>query len=152
MRWSQAVLQVAVCGLVLALASPAQADQIYRCRSHGGGLFWSQAHCQQHGALIDRIENVPSGLSADRQIRVAEQGIGQSVRTASRADAMTRAEHRALQREARARARQRARCDRLQTELDFQYSRARQKLTALQQQRISERQQRLRDQRAQAGC
>lgn len=152
MQSIQVVLRLAFCGVVLVSGLPAQADQLYRCRSHGGGLFWSQAHCQQHGALIDRIESVPSGLSVDRQIRVAEQGIAQSVRTASRADAMTRAEQRALQREARARARQRARCDRLQLELDFQYSRARQKLTALQQQRISERQQRLRDQRSQAGC
>ncbi len=147
----QAVLRVAFCGVVLTLGVPVQADPLYRCRSYGGGLFWSQAHCQQHGALVDRIESVPSGLSADRQIRVAEQGIAQSAR-ASRADTMTRTEQRALQREARARARQRARCDRLQLELDFQYSRSRQKLTALQQQRISERQQRLRDQRSQAGC
>lgn len=144
-------------GLFLAcLASltalPAQADQLYRCRAYGGGLFWSQTHCQQHGALIDRIESVPSGLSADRQIRVAEQGIKQSERTASRADAMTRVEQKALQREARARERQQARCDKLQAELELQYSRSRQKLTALQQQRVSERQQRLREQRDQVGC
>lgn len=151
------LIQGRASGLLLAwLATmtvlPAQAEQLYRCRSYGGGLFWSQTHCQQHDALVDRIESVPSGLSADRQIRVAEQGLHQSVRTASRADAMTRAEQKALQREARARMRLQARCDRLQAELDVQYRRSRQKLTALQQQRVGERQQRLRDERLQSGC
>ena len=152
MQSVQGAVRVALWGVALSLGVSAQADQLYRCRSYGSGLFWSQTHCQQHGALIDRIENVPSGLSLERQIRVAEQGIAQSVRTASRADAMTRAEQKALQREARARERQQARCDRLQSELEAQYSRSRQKLTALQQQRVSERQQRLREARGQAGC
>ncbi len=152
MQSMPSAVRVALCGVMLSLGVSAQADQLYRCRSYGGGLFWSQTHCQQHGALIDRIESVPSGLSPDRQIRVAEQGIAQSVRTASRADAMTRAEQKALQREARAHERRRLRCDKLQFELEQQYSRSRQKLTAFQQQRVSERQQRLREERDQAGC
>lgn len=138
--------------LVMMPGLAAQADQLYRCRAYGGGLFWSQTHCQQHDALVDRIESVPSGLSPDRQIRVAQQGLEQSARSASRADAMTRAEQKSLQREARTRARQQARCERLMAELEIQYVRSRQKLTALQQQRVSERQQRLREQRSQAGC
>lgn len=145
-------VRIAFCGFALTVGVSAQADQLYRCRAYGGGLFWSQAHCQQHGALVDRIESVPSGLSPERQIRVAEQGIAQSVRAASRADAMTRAEQQALQREARTRARQQARCDRLQAGLELRYGRSRQQLTALQQQRVSERQQRLREERSQAGC
>ena len=152
MKSTQGAVRIALCGFALAIGASAQADQLYRCRSYGGGLFWSQTHCQQHGALVDRIESVPSGLSPDRQIRVAEQGIAQSTRTVSRADAMTRAEQKALQREAHARARQQARCDRLQAELELQYSRSRQKLTALQQQRVSVRQQRLREERSRAGC
>ncbi len=148
----QAAARIALCGFVLTIGVSAQADQIYRCQSYGGGLFWSQTHCQQHGALIDRIESVPSGLSPDRQIRVAEQGLRQTARTASRTDAMTRAAQQAQQREARARERQQVRCDKLQAELEQQYSRSRQKLTALQQQRVSERQQRLREKREQAAC
>jgi hypothetical protein len=136
----------------MTLGLPAQADPLYRCRAYGGGLFWSKTHCQQHDALVDRIETVPSGLSMDRQIRVAEQGLSKSQRTASRADAMTRAEQKSLQREARSRERQQARCERLQAELERQYSRSRQPLTARQQQRVAERQQRLREERAQAGC
>ena len=138
--------------LAMTLGLPAQADQLYRCRASGGGLFWSKTHCQQHDALIDRIETVPSGLSMDRQIRVAEQGLAKSERSASRTDAMVRAEQQALQRQARAQARQQARCERLQAELEREYSRSRQPLTARQQQRVSERQQRVREERAQAGC
>lgn len=144
-------------GLLLACLAtlpglPARADQLYRCRAYGGGLFWSQVHCQQHGALVDRIEGVPSGLSPDRQIRVAEQGLHQSARTASRADAMTRAEQKALQREARARERHQSRCERLQAELQRQADRARQPLTAYQQQRASRHQQRLHEQLSRSGC
>lgn len=144
------------CLLVMPLL-PARADQLYRCRSYGGGLFWSQTHCQQHGALIDRIESVPSGLSPDRQIRVAEQGIAKSGQTASRsdraasrADGMTRVEQQAQQREARARERHKMRCDRLQAELELQQGRK--PPTAYQQQRARERQQRLLEQRSLAGC
>ena len=143
--------------LAMTLGLPAQADQLYRCRSYGGGLFWSQTHCQQHGALIDRIESVPSGLSPDRQIRVAEQGIAKSGRAekrtdraASRADGMTRVEQQAQQREARARERHKTRCDRLQAELELQQGRK--PPTAYQQQRARERQQRLLEQRSLAGC
>lgn len=144
------------CLLVMPLL-PARADQLYRCRSYGGGLFWSQTHCRQHGALIDRIQSVPSGLSPDRQVQVAEQGVAKSGpgvsradRAASRADGMTRAEQQALQREARARERHKARCERLQAELELQQGR--QPSTAYQQQRARERQQRLLDQRSLAGC
>jgi hypothetical protein len=139
-------------GLAMTLGLSVRADQLYRCRAYGGGLFWSNTHCQQHDALVDRIETVPSGLSMERQIRVAEQGVAKSARAASRTDAMIRAEQKALQREARARERQQARCKRLDAELERQYSRSRQPLTARQQQRVTQRQQHLREERAQAGC
>ncbi len=49
----------------------ATADTLYLCKSYGGGMFWSNTHCRQHNALIDRIESVPSGLSFDQQVEIA---------------------------------------------------------------------------------
>jgi len=46
---------------------------IYRCRSYGGQLFWSQAHCQQQRALIDRIASVPPGMPFDQQVTLAQR-------------------------------------------------------------------------------
>jgi hypothetical protein len=45
---------------------------IYRCKAYGGGLFWSELHCSQQRALIDRIASVPVGLSFDDQVRIAD--------------------------------------------------------------------------------
>lgn len=142
---------------LLALGAPVRADEIYRCKTYGGGLFWSPTHCQQHGALIDRIESVPAGMGFERQVRVAEQGQGRAGKAAariaeSRPAKPSRAEQLALRREARARARQQARCDRLQAELDRQQGFSRQQLTARRQEFIRNKQQQLRQQRELAGC
>lgn len=49
----------------------AAADTLYLCKSYGGGMFWSNTHCRQHDALIDRMESVPSGLPFDQQVEIA---------------------------------------------------------------------------------
>ena len=49
----------------------AAADTLYLCKSYGGGMFWSNSHCRQHNALIDRMESVPSGLPFDQQVEIA---------------------------------------------------------------------------------
>ena len=130
-------------------------DQIYRCRAYGGGQFWSEQHCQQHGALIERIESVPAGMSFERQVKVAEQGAGRSAKAVSVGRA-GRSEQALIEREARARAREQARlqarCARWQAELERQQSYSRQKLTARRQEFIRNKQQALREQREQAGC
>jgi hypothetical protein len=59
-----------------------QPGTIYRCKAYGGGLFWSELHCSQQGALIDRIASVPPGLSFENQVRIADgqaRDIAQSV-------------------------------------------------------------------------
>ena len=142
---------------LLALGAPLRADEIYRCKTYGGGLFWSPTHCQQHGALIDRIESVPSGMGFEGQVRVAEQGLGRAGQAAARIApprpvGPRRADQLALQRQARAKARQQARCDRLQAELDRQQAFSRQKLTARRQEFIRNKQEQLRRQRELAGC
>ncbi|WP_092949891.1 hypothetical protein [Paracidovorax konjaci] len=45
---------------------------LYLCQSQGGGRFWSQRHCQQHGAWIDRTETVPGHLAWEHQVATAE--------------------------------------------------------------------------------
>jgi hypothetical protein len=61
-----------VAGCLAAGALGADAATLYRCRSHGGGHFWSAQHCQQHNALIDRIASVPDGMPFDQQVAVAQ--------------------------------------------------------------------------------
>lgn len=51
----------------------AHSGSIYLCRAYSGGTFWSQAHCNQHSALIERIISVPDSLPFDQQVRLAEQ-------------------------------------------------------------------------------
>lgn len=48
------------------------ADTIYHCKAYGGGTFWASTACSNHKALIDRIANVPSGMSWDQQVQIAE--------------------------------------------------------------------------------
>lgn len=141
--------------LLHGVAEAEQSGQIYRCRAYGGGQFWSSEHCQQHGALIERIESVPAGMSFERQVKVAEQGAGRSSKAVSVGDSR-RSEQAILEREARVRAReqarQQARCVKWQAELERQQSFSRQQLTARRQEFIRHKQQALRQQREQAGC
>lgn len=46
---------------------------IYLCKDYSGGMFWVSNHCNQHRALIDRMESVPSNLPWDQQVRLAQQ-------------------------------------------------------------------------------
>jgi hypothetical protein len=41
---------------------------IYRRKNYAGGMFWSQAHCSQHNALIERIASVPPALPFQQQV------------------------------------------------------------------------------------
>lgn len=148
----------ALLGWVLLFHGAAQAEQpgqIYRCRAYGGGQFWSSEHCQQHGALIERIESVPTGMSFERQVKVAEQGAGRAGKAVAAGESR-RSEQAILEREARtqarALARQQARCAKWQAELERQQGFSRQKLTARRQEFIRNKQQALRQQREQAGC
>lgn len=143
-------------GIMLGAAVQAEPPgQIYRCRAYGGGQFWSSVHCQQHGALIERIESVPAGMNFERQVKVAEQGAGRGAKAVVAGDSR-RSEQAILEREARVRAReqarQQARCAKWQAELERQQSFSRQQLTARRQDFIRNKQQVLRQQREQAGC
>ena len=58
----------------MAGASPmtVQADTIYHCKAYGGGTFWTNGTCASRSATIDRIANVPSGMTFEQQVRIAE--------------------------------------------------------------------------------
>jgi len=61
-----------ICAAAL-LAGSAHAGTIYLCKAYNGSTFWAQAHCNQHNALIERIENV-ADVPWDQQVQQAEQG------------------------------------------------------------------------------
>ena len=45
---------------------------IYHCKAYSGGTFWSSAYCGTQQALLDRTASVPSGMSFEQQVRIAE--------------------------------------------------------------------------------
>jgi hypothetical protein len=59
--------------LMLLIVGNTYADSIYLCKAYSGGMFWASDHCVRHNALIDRIANVPDGLSWDQKVAAAEQ-------------------------------------------------------------------------------
>lgn len=46
--------------------------EIYLRKGYSGGMFWSSAICSTQRATIDRIAIVPTSLSWDQQVQVAE--------------------------------------------------------------------------------
>lgn len=65
------MLRASIAALLSLAPALAAADTLYLCKSYGGGMFWSNTHCRQHNALIDRIESVPSGLPFHQQVEIA---------------------------------------------------------------------------------
>lgn len=75
--------QTAITPAAQPSTSSNQPGTIYRCKAYGGGMFWSNQHCNQQRALIDRIASVPVGIAFEQQVRIAEgeaHAIEQSVR------------------------------------------------------------------------
>lgn len=61
-----------ICAIVL-MAGSAHAGTIYLCKAYNGATFWAANHCNQHNALIDRIEYVADGVPWAQQVQQAEQ-------------------------------------------------------------------------------
>ncbi len=145
-------------GWLLLVQGQAQAEapgQIYRCRTYGGGQFWSEQHCQQHGALIERIESVPAGI----ELRTPGQGRRAGQRPQRQGGQRRPGEpQRAGPHRARGQG-QRARAGQVAGALRQMAGRARApaglqppEATARRQEFIRNKQQFLREQREQAGC
>lgn len=62
-----------ICAAALVTGT-AQGATIYLCKAYNGSTFWASAHCSQHNALIDRIENVADGVPWSQQVQQAENG------------------------------------------------------------------------------
>jgi len=139
-----------LCAALCCMA--AQADEIYRCKSYGGGIFWSREHCRERDALVDRIASVPGGMGFERQVKLAEQGVRTTERDVARASTLNPREQQALRTQARAEARHQKKCQKLQAELNLLESRARQGLTARQRTRWQTRQEKLKGEWTAAGC
>lgn len=152
-QWVRQWVLTASVSTVLILPGTGGAEQIYRCQAYGGGLFWSATHCQQHQALIERVQSVPPGIGFAQQVRVAEQALGQGSKNSSvRVGEVNRTQQLALQRQAKQQARQQARCAKWQAEFERQRQLAQQKQTARRQEAIRLKQQTLREQLGQAAC
>ena len=63
----------AVVFALLLLPLVSEAGSIYLCKAYSGGVFWSQAHCRVHNALIESIVSVPESLPFDQQVNLAQQ-------------------------------------------------------------------------------
>lgn len=53
-------------------AQPQGVTTLYLCKSYGGSLFWSSGYCSSQKAFLERTATVPSGLSFDQQVRMAD--------------------------------------------------------------------------------
>lgn len=51
---------------------PQGVTTLYLCKSYGGSLFWSSGYCSSQKAFLERTATVPSGLSFDQQVRMAD--------------------------------------------------------------------------------
>jgi len=62
---------LAACLLSLPLLAPAAT--IYKCRTLSGGQFWSSATCMSQNAVYIGSATVPSSLTFEQQVAIAEQ-------------------------------------------------------------------------------
>ena len=69
--------------LTLSCAPFAHAGTIYLCKAYSGGTFWSNAHCQTHNALIQRMVSVPDGLPFEQQVHLGNQAAAEGARLAA---------------------------------------------------------------------
>jgi hypothetical protein len=58
---------------VIEAPRPRTGGTIYLCKDYSGGTFWASNHCNQHGALIDRMVSVPEGIPFEQQVQIAQQ-------------------------------------------------------------------------------
>lgn len=63
----------------------AGASQVFLCVSNSGARFWSPDHCRERGALVERIESVPAGVSWEQQVEIADQQTRQGYAVQQRA-------------------------------------------------------------------
>lgn len=142
---------VGVClgACALCFAGLVGADTLYHCKAYTGGLFWSRNHCQQHGALVHRVAQVPDGLPFSTQVRLAEQAPGSQTGTNT---AETRKAQKATTAASQKALKHQARCDKLRDQIAHQDSMARLARTGREQDRTADRKRRHQAAYDKAGC
>ena len=123
--------------------SAASTTTLYRCKAYSGVVFWSSSHCNQKKALVDRLVEVPRGLSFKQQIVAAERSLPRKqepVRQVQRQVAKSPA-----------RSKQKA-CDALEKTIANIDARTRQPLTAWQQDHWRGKRKEARDQQFALRC
>ena len=69
--------------IAAAGSGSAGAATIYLCKSYSGGMFWSNAHCREQSALIQRIVSVPDGMPFEQQVQLGNQAAAEGARLAA---------------------------------------------------------------------
>lgn len=82
--------EVDVSSPVRSSASRGTTTSIHLCKSYGGAQFWSSQQCSKHGALTDRIENVPSGVPWEQQVEMARSQFNKAAVQSQQAPATAR--------------------------------------------------------------
>jgi hypothetical protein len=79
--------------LALVAANQSHAATIYLCKAYNGSTFWAKAHCNQHNALIERIESV-ADVPWDQQVEQANAGRANATSSTTRQQGATDTAHR----------------------------------------------------------
>jgi hypothetical protein len=139
---SSATTTRAALSAVPTASDTAGATTIYRCTGYTGVVFWSSAHCNQKKALIDRVVSVPRGLSFQQQTVVAERSLPRAQPVVARP----------VQSASPAVAQRQQECKGLDETVRSLDARARQAISATEQDRLRERRQRARDRQFALHC
>ena len=131
---------------VPARAATQNTSTIYRCKAYSGVVFWSGTHCNQKKALVDRMVEVPRGLSFKEQVVVAERAMPKSPRPAAapRSASMPTA---AAPRPTRAQS-----CESLKRKIELIDAEARQPLPAWRQDELRNKRKNARDEQFRLRC
>ena len=120
--------------------------QVYLCVSNSGGRFWSPDHCRERGALVERIEAVPGGLSWEQRIQIADQQTQQGYAVQRQAMGQRGAATAGVT------TGDSSRCAHWNQQVEYYDRLARQPQSGASQSRIAERRKEARDQQFRARC
>lgn len=119
--------------------------QIFLCRGYDDQMFWAQAHCNQHRAHIERIAYVPAGLPFEQQVKLAKQ---QRAEAQARAEPVTAPSLPSVNHAANLKQV----CSALEEEIRTIDARARQPLSAWEQDALAARRKKARDEQFRLRC
>ncbi|MGA0569829.1 hypothetical protein ACO2Q9_03815 [Variovorax sp. VNK109] len=57
--------------LLLLMPFGASGATVYLCKAYSGGTFWTNTHCSQRNATVERIVTVPDDMTWEQQVDIA---------------------------------------------------------------------------------